>query len=172
MITVEESGMTFGPFVEKDFFHIEKSDVYQEIENNVKIVEFVLHKQKGDIGQIWLIEAKKSSPHPGNPKDWDDFLTEIMEKFDNGLCLVIALCINRHADPDFKESLRNVNLANVQFQLTLVIKGHKTEWLPPLKDALQQKLIPLCKSLNLGANPVLVLNDSMALEKGLITQFV
>lgn len=169
MITVVESGMTFGPFEAENFFHVEKSEVYCAIEQHVKMVEFFLQKQKGEIGQIWLIEAKQSSPRPGNPIVWNDFLIELMEKFDNGLCLLIALCLHRHTDPNFNESMRNIDLANVQIHLTLVVKGHKTEWLPPLKDALQQKLIPLCKSLNLGANPVLVLNDSMAFKKGLIT---
>ncbi|MDO8930628.1 MAG: hypothetical protein Q7W54_16775, partial [Bacteroidota bacterium] len=75
----------------------------------------------------------------------------------------------RHSDPDFHQTISTVDLGNIPFKITLVIKGHKTEWLPPLKDALQQKLLPFCKTLNLTPNPVLVLNDQMARAKGLIT---
>lgn len=169
MITVEESGMSFGPFPKDHFFHIEKSIVYRAIQNQVKMVEFVLNKPHGVIEQIWLIEAKQSSPHPGNQEDWESYLGELKEKFENGLSLFIALCLKRHFDPDFHETLKTVDLENIPFKITLVIKNHKIEWLPPLKDALQQKLLPFCKSLNLTANPVLVLNDEMALAKGLIS---
>lgn len=169
MIKVEESGMTFGPFHEDQFFHIEKSVIYGEIQNQVKMVEFVLLKQNRDFGQIWLVEAKQSSPHPGNLEDWEAYLGELKEKFENGLCLFIALCLKRHIDQDFHEPMRTVNLKKIQFKITLVIKDHKIEWLPPLKDAIQQKLLPFCRSFNLKFNPVLVLNDQMAREKGLIT---
>ena len=169
MITVEESGMTFGPFPKDHFFHIEKSMVYRQIQNQIKMVEFILLKQHGDYGQIWLVEAKQSSPHPGNLEDWELYLGELKEKFENGLGLFIALCLKRHTDPDFNQPMRTVDLKNISFKITLVIKDHKSEWLAPLKDAIQQKLLPLCKSFNLTFNPVLVLNDQMALEKGLIT---
>jgi len=55
------------------------------------MVEFVLLKQNGEFGQIWLVEAKQSSPHPGNLEDWEAYLSELKEKFENGLCLFIAL---------------------------------------------------------------------------------
>jgi len=168
MITVQESGMTFGPFSENHFFHIEKSSVYFEIQNQVKMVEFIWYKQDESSSQIWLVEAKQSSPHPGNREDWENYLGELKEKFENGLNLFIALCLRRHTDPDFHETIRAIDLGNIPFKITLVIKDHKSEWLPPLKDALQQMLLPLCKTLNLINNPVMVLNDQMALTKGLI----
>lgn len=68
VINFIESGMTFGPFEEENFFHIEKSEVYRQIESQVKIVEFVLLKQTGTNSQIWLVEAKQSSPHPKEPR--------------------------------------------------------------------------------------------------------
>ncbi len=169
MVTVVESGMTFGPFHEDQFFYIEKCIVYRAIQDQVKMVEFVLHKPNGVDGQIWLIEAKQSSPQPKNQADWEFYLGELKEKFENGLSLFLALCLNRYSDPDFHEAIRTVDMGNIQFKITLVIKGHKIEWLPPLKDALQQRLLPLCKSLNLTPNPVLVVNDEMARAKGLIT---
>ncbi len=168
MIIVEESGMSFGPFHEDHFFHIEKSIVYRAIQDQVKMVEFVLKKPNGVGEQIWLIEAKQSSPHPTNQEDWELYLGELKEKFENGLSLFIALCLNRHSDPDFHGTIRTVDLGSIPFKIILVIKGHRIEWIPPLKDALQQRLLPFCKSLNLTNDPVLVLNDEMALSKGLI----
>jgi hypothetical protein len=169
MITVEESGMTFGPFSKNHFFHIEKSSVYLEIQNHVKMIEFIWHKHDESGGQIWLVEAKKSSPHPGNRDDWENYLGELKEKFENGLSLFIALCLKRHTDSELHETIRAIDLEYIPFKLTLVLKGYKSEWVPPLKDALQQKLLPMCKSLNLILNPILVLNDEMALTIGLIT---
>jgi len=169
MVTLVESGMTFGPFLEDHFFHIEKSSVYRAIQDQVKMVEFVLNKPDGVGSQIWLIEAKQSSPQPGNQEDWENYLGELKEKFENGVNLFIALCLNRHIDSDLHEAIRGVDLGIIPFKITLVIKGHKSEWLPPLKDALQQMLLPMCKSLNLIRNPVLVLNDEMALTIGLIS---
>lgn len=133
------------------------------------MIEFVFLNQIGDGGQIWLVEAKQSSPHPGNLEDWNNYIGELKEKFENGLCLFIALCLKRYVDPNLSETMRTVNLTNIPFKITLVIKDHKLEWLPPLKDALQQKLLPFCRSFNLTFNPVLVLNDQMARQKGLIS---
>jgi hypothetical protein len=77
--------------------------------------------------------------------------------------------LKRHTDPELRETIRAIDLEFIQFKLTLVIKDYKSEWLPPLKDALQQKLLPMCKSLYIILNPVMVLNDEMALTIGLIT---
>jgi hypothetical protein len=139
------------------------------LKSKVKMVEFILNKQNRGGDQIWLIEAKQSAPRQENKDDWANYLGELKEKFENGLSLFIALCLKRHTDPEFRELLKGVDLENIPFKLTLVIKGHKSDWLPPLKDALQQKLLPMCKTLNIRQYPVLVLNDEMALENGLIT---
>ncbi len=168
MITILESEMTFGPFDEERFFHIESSDVYQSIIENVKMVEFILSKSIGNNHEIWLIEAKQSSPHPQTQPNWNDFIIELIEKFTNGLNVFIALCTDRHFDENFPNTLKSTNLSTAKFRIILVVRNHKMDWLPPLKDSLQQKLMPLCKSLNLGANPVIVLNEDIARNKNLI----
>ena len=59
MITINESGMTFGPFEESCVFKIESSQLYQNVQKNeVKTVEFVLKES----GQQSIVEAKSSSP--------------------------------------------------------------------------------------------------------------
>jgi len=171
MISIDESEMTFGPFDEEFFFHIERSEVYIGIAENVKMVEFITYKQQPvGIHRIMLVEAKQSSPHPANINDWDVYITDLKEKFENGLCLFIALCLKRHVDPEFPDSMQHIDLSTNQFLLTLVIKGHRPDWLAPLRDALKLKLLPLQKTLNLGPNPVMVLNDELAATMGLISK--
>lgn len=104
MISIEESEMTFGPFDEEFFFHIEKSEVFHGITEHVKMVEFIINKEPEGINQIILIEAKQSSPHPANLNDWDAYLTDLKEKFENGLHLFIALYLRRYHDPDFPDA--------------------------------------------------------------------
>ena len=41
MITISESGMTFGPFPDDHCFEIEKCPTYKRIKSGVKIAEFV-----------------------------------------------------------------------------------------------------------------------------------
>lgn len=168
MISIVESGMTFGPFKKECFFHIEKCRSYSEISEYVKMVEFVLCQQTKETHQVMLVEAKQSSPQPANEEDWNVYITELQEKFENGMNLFLSLFLKRYTDPDFPDSMQNINLSTNRFLIALVIKGHKPEWLAPLKDALNQKLRPLQKTLNLGPNPVLVLNDPLDIKIGMI----
>jgi len=80
MMTIVESGMTFGPFNPEDVFHIENSETFRKLEN-VKTVEFVLCKQKANNNELWLVEAKQSSPMPGNNVSFKDYIEEIEQKF-------------------------------------------------------------------------------------------
>ncbi len=170
MISIVESGMTFGPFKKEHFFHIEKSKGYIKISEYVKMVEFIIYQQINGIHQIMFVEAKQSSPNPKNEEDWDVYINELQEKFENGMNLFLSLFLKRYIDPDFPASMQNMNLSNNRFLITLVIKGHKSEWLAPLKDALNQKMRPFQKTLNLGPNPVMVLNDPGDIKIGKICE--
>ena len=65
-VTVQESGMTFGPFDASCLFEVEKSTGYRRIQNDVRMVEFLWLKKMGKRRpQIWAVEAKKSTPRPG-----------------------------------------------------------------------------------------------------------
>ena len=55
-----------------------------------------------------------------------------------------------------------------RFCFILIIKGHQEAWLPPLQDALKKALKPLTKIWNLPPTAVVVLNDTLAQERGLI----
>ena len=64
--------------------------------------------------------------------------------------------------------LQNTDMGNLNFKLILVINGHPEAWLPPIKDALYQKLKSFCKIWNLSSDPVIVLNDKWARKFQLI----
>ena len=164
-----ESGMTFGPYPEGHCFYIEKSETYQKINEGVKIVEFLLLRSQ-DKCIVWIVEAKKSSAHPENKSDFDEFILEIKQKFTNALTLTVATCLKRHSTwGELPNSFQTLDLKKVDFRLILVIKGHPQAWLPPLQDALKKALKPTIKTWNLSATSVVVLNEAMAKSQGLIS---
>lgn len=63
-----ESGMTFGPYSDDEFFYIEKSKMLKKCQG-IKTVEFIFHPKKS---LLYFVEAKSSSP-----KDAEDFAREI-----------------------------------------------------------------------------------------------
>lgn len=164
-----ESGMTFGPYPEGDCFYIEKSATYQKIKQGVKIAEFLLlHSQDDSI--VWIVEAKQSSPRPETQPNFDEFLLEIQEKLTNALTLTVATCLKRHSTwGELPNSFQTLDLKKASFRLILVIKGHQEKWLPPLKEALEKALKPTIKTWNLSAPSVVVLNDTMARARKLIS---
>jgi hypothetical protein len=164
-----ESGMKFGPYPEGDCFYIEKSATYQKINEGVKIAEFLL-LHSPDNSKVWIVEAKQSSPRPETKSDWDDFILQIQEKLTNALTLTVATCLKRHSTwGELPNSFQTLDLQKVDFRLILVIKGHQEGWLGPLNDALKKALHPTIKTWNLSATSVVVLNDTMAREQGLIS---
>ena len=166
-----ESGMTFGPFPDGSCFPIEQSASYKAIESGVKMAEFLLLRQTGDISPvIWVVEAKSSTPKPQTQPDFNDFIEEIRHKLSNALSLGLAACLGRHpaAWAELPDSFKNLDLANVSFRLVLVINGHRADWLPPLNDALTTALHPVVKTWALPPTAVTVINDDLARDHGLI----
>ena len=41
-VRIQESGMTFGPFPEDQFFHIERSAIYKRLQTGLKMAEFLV----------------------------------------------------------------------------------------------------------------------------------
>ena len=165
-----ESAMSFGPYPEGHCFYIEKSNIYKNLGHGVKIVEFVLLRQKSQSLKVCLVEAKSSAPRPENKLDFDNYICEIKEKLVNALTLVIASCLKRHksAETELPELFKMLDLKNSDFQLILIINGHSESWLPPLLDALKIALHPTVKTWGLSAKAVAVINDKMAVELGLV----
>lgn len=166
-ITINESGITFGPYAESVCFQIEKSPIYTHLGKDVKMVEFVLNRLTAGGEQVFcLVEAKQSSPKPDNLTDFSTFISEISEKMIHGISLLLAILLNRHGSSEeiLPESMRSVDLSRCKARYILVINGHKEEWLPPIQDALRKSLRSMDTTWNFGPNTVVVLNDEKAAE--------
>lgn len=170
MPPIEESGMIFGPYPAHDCFYIEKSGVYQSIQNGVKMAEFALLRARADNPSVvWIVEAKSSSPKAGKP-DFDEYIEEIRAKFVNAITLIVATCLGRHpqAGADLPQQFQSLDLAQAGFRLILVINGAKAEWLPPLQDALNKAMLATAKAWALAPTAVAVMNETGAMRHELI----
>jgi hypothetical protein len=169
---IVESQMTFGPYKAGRCFHIEKSALHQNIEQDVKIAEFLLLRpSKHEAPAIWIVEAKSSSPRPtGAAFRFEEFIKEICEKMINAFSLTLAARLGRHgsAFDELPEPIRTIDLSYVRFRFVLVINKHQPAWLPPLQDALNKSLRAHVKTWALGPSAVAVLNDESAQLHGLI----
>jgi len=170
MITISESGMTFGPFEENHCFKVEKCEAYDRIKDRVKIAEFVWLRDDLAPPTIWIVEAKSSSPRPESPQPFDDFIAEIREKLLNALSMVLSACLKRpeSAYTELSVPFRGITLSALDARLILVIHGHQADWLPPLKDALSKALHATVKVWGLAPSAVIVLNDDLARRHNLI----
>lgn len=167
---ITESGMAFGPYPEGSFFYIEKSTMYQRVQDSVPIAEFLLlrHSKKGPV--IWVVEAKTSSPHSKNETDFDKYIASVSQKLINALSLGLAACLKRHqaAYAELPQKFQKLDLAVLDFRLVLVVKKCKTEWIPPLKEALDKSLRATVKTWALSPTAVVVFNEELAQEKQLV----
>ena len=169
-----ESGMTFGPYPDGYCFYIEQSETLKQLNKHAKkdegvlIAELLLLRIGNAKNTIWIIEAKSSSPKPDNAVKFDEYITEIKEKLTNSLILSVAMYLKRHSEK-LPTSFKSLDLGKTDFRLTLVIKNHQEAWLQPIQDALRIALSPLAKTWALSANSVIVINDAIAQEHGLIS---
>lgn len=168
MMTIKESGMTFGSFVDENCFWIENSALYNKLQARVKIAEFLLLKPVQN--SLLVVEAKSSSPNPANGESgyrFNEYITEIADKLLNALTLGVALCLQRHEDSEneLPGSFKNLAFDTIKIKLILVIQDHRIEWLSPVNDALKRKLTASIKTWPLD---VIVLNESLAQKYGLL----
>lgn len=165
MYTTIESKMVFGPFEEADVFEIEKSNVNQMIGEHIRTVEFVISREEN---QILFIEAKSSSPQERTSKErYDEFITEIVEKFVQSFEIYHTLRYNRyHTDKGMGKNLKQQEWDKVEIKFVLVIHGHEKEWLAPLREALIRNMSAYLK---IWKSAVGVLNDEMAKRYNLIS---
>lgn len=164
--TFVESNMTFGPYPEGHCFRIEKSEVYTDLQQDIKIAEFILFRPENEekAPAICIVEAKSSTPRPETQPNFDDFITEIRDKFINAFSIGLSCCLKRHkkSDKELPEPFKNLYLSQVEVQFFLIINGHKDEWLPPIKDELHKSLRVMIKTWALSSKSVLVLNNELA----------
>ena len=85
------------------------------------MAEFLLLRSQ----KLWIIEAKSSTPRPETQPNFDTFIEEVREKLSNALSLGLALCLKRHQYEKLPKAFQELNLANVEFRLILVVNGHQ-----------------------------------------------
>ncbi|OUM97404.1 MAG: hypothetical protein A9Z00_10090 [Thermobacillus sp. ZCTH02-B1] len=170
-IIITESGMEFGPFKAEQVFHIEQSEIYAKLIKSFRIAEFLLIQKEHN--RLLIVEAKSSSPHPGNSKEkFREFISNVAEKMIHAWQLTISLLMRRHGQfhdelpAEFREL---ANYASLDIVFMLIIRGHKKEWLVNVKDALDQHLRHVRKIWNAR---VIVYNDEQALSKGLVKKII
>lgn len=161
-----ESGMTFGPFRDWEVFLIEKSKLLQRC-NSAKTVEFIYRKSNT---MLYFVEAKSSSAvlRPGNEENYEEFLSEIVCKFEDSFGLLVAALAGRRDDHgQISDAIKDMEYEKVNFKFFLIIKGHEKTWLSPLQLELEKRLKHF---LSIWNSKVIVLNDEFALEQGLISE--
>lgn len=160
MITIIESSMTFGPFPETKVYQIEKSNAYEEIKDGVKVVEFIYTRSPE---KLLFVEAKSSSPRPGG-EEFDTYIKEITEKFTYSFNLWMTLKLGRRKD-DVPIEIIDGDAEKQKYRFILVINGHETEWLPPVKAALERRMKA---EIKIWDHEIIVLNEVRAKKWGLI----
>lgn len=162
---IEESGMTFGEFDELDIFQVEN---FTGMIVGSKAVEFVWKKNQRNI--IVFVEAKSSISKPNNKPDFDNNINEIYRKFLDSLLVLFSIHCDRNIEIKENISTRfhNIDWKNMKIYFHLVVKDFKQEWLPPISDALRKNCKHFLNIFKIPVEHMAVINESMAIEKGLV----
>ncbi len=172
MVTIRESGMSFGPFESEDCLQLEASPLYARIQQGTKMAEFALRRVNSEADELWIIEAKQSVPNVDpNPGNFNDFIEEIRDKLINGLHVVFAIWLKRHstADTGVSAVFQAMGINQPAVRCILVIRGVPNDKLPPIQDAIQKSMRVTCRTLGLSPADVLAINDEKARTWRLIT---
>lgn len=164
-----ESNMKFSLQDDRSFM-IEKSEIMRDY-SSIKVCEvFSLIDDK-----LVLIEAKSSSPQPGNKDEFDKYIAEIGQKFIDTLLMYNAIILKRHAREYSNELPRYIleqDISRIRYAMCLIVHGNETEWMPPIQDALRNYLRHVLNAWNIPDRNVYALNHDDAQAKGLIIQYL
>lgn len=164
---IDESGVTFGPFENKDIFRIEDITCFVP---NAKAVEFVWIRNHKSL--IVFVEAKSSFSKPENQGDFVKNLSDIYQKFIDSLFILLSIHCSR--DQKVKErrpsEFDNIDWSTVKIHFRLVIPNFKKEWLPPISDALRTYCKHALGAFHIPLINLSVLNKELAIEQGLIAE--
>ncbi|WP_065260157.1 hypothetical protein [Pseudomonas bananamidigenes] len=166
-ISIQESGMNFGPYSQDKCFPIETSPLFTRLGKGLKVSEFVLLRNAPDNTQAaWFIEAKSSAP-----QEHAIYVEEIRQKFTNSVQLTFAACLKRHEDTEdlLPLEFRKLNLGKCSVKCVLVIRNFRKEWIAPLQESLNREMRTLIKTMGFSPASVVVINDEKARELNLIT---
>jgi hypothetical protein len=165
-ISIEESGMIFGPFSKEKVFPIETSPLFTNLGKGLKVSEFVLLRDFPNKPQeAWFIEAKSSAP-----KEHADYVEEIRQKFTNSIQLTFAACLKRHPQTDehLPAGFVNLDLESCSFKCILVIHNFPKDWMDGVQKSLVKAMSSLAKTMGFKPGSITVINDEMARARNLI----
>ena len=164
-----ESFMKFS-FRDEDIFRIEEDELVKAAEG-VKACECVVLISEN----IALIEAKSSSPRIDNEVKFQEFISDIRQKFEDSLQLFNDIKSKVRGEAAFMRlpvNLRNVQVSVDAYKIYLIIHGHHLDWLSGLTDALRKEMMDVVKAWNLRDSNVKVYNEETALENNLIVAYI
>lgn len=162
---LEESGMRI-PYEEESSYFIEKSPLVTKLQG-VKIVEFI---QAQGTRKVVLLEAKTTAPCQDKHEDYNEYLTEIRQKFQNSISLLNAAKLKRRANiyEELPQALKDIDYTGTHYWLFLVVKHSKEDWIVNLNSDLHRQLHPFLKCWNIPDANFVVVNEGMARSKGLV----
>lgn len=169
MTTIEESGMTFGPFDTEACYQIEHSNGHRSLGEGFKMVEFTYFDEPS--AKLWLVEAKSSIPNPKtDATEYETYFDNLFEKFENALLLhgTSALGRNQVCCAELPIKMQGMPWPALQIQLRLVIPDVPNHFLPQLTDKLQTHLKKLLAVWRHDLMDIKVINADFARREGLI----
>jgi septum formation topological specificity factor MinE len=164
-----ESFMKFS-FDDDSLFRIEKDEAVQSRPGR-KVCECVVYLNP----HIAFIEAKASSPRSTNQDAFQIFIEEIKQKFEDSIQLFADIRTKALGEDAFQRlplRLRQATDDRQAYRIYLIIHGHREDWLSELLDTLREALRDVVKRWQMRDSNVKVLNETMAMEMGIITDFI
>lgn len=164
-----ESFMKFS-FSDDDIFRIEEDELVTAAEG-IKACECVVLISEN----VALIEAKSSTPRPDNEEKFQEFISDIRQKFADSLQLFSDIKSKKKGEEAFLRlpvNLQSTQVPTDAYKIYLIIHGHKLDWLSGLTDALRQEMKEVVKAWNLRDSNVKVFNEETALENQLIVAYI
>lgn len=170
IVTIEESGMIFGPFEQSEVYNIEKSESYNKLGEGIKSVEFIhLKENKG----LLFVEAKTTCPNPSNQyntedmnRKYEEYFDDISNKFVDSFNIFLTMYSKRmDKDVSFGGSLTDINeFKEIPIKFVLVVRKADEMWLQGPKMEFEKRLIKYRKIWKID---IVVLNDVLARKQGL-----
>ena len=95
------------------------------------------------------------------------FNSEIADKFIHSFDLYLSALLERHLPQRITGRFAAQDHGKERYKFVLVIHGHRIEWLPPLKAALEKKIMFHRK---IWKSDVILMNESIAQEYKLVKE--
>lgn len=157
-------------FLDDDIFRIEEDELVQSTDG-IKACECVVLISEN----VALIEAKSSAPRIDNEEKFQQFISDIRQKFADSLQLFSDIKNKNRGEGAFQRlpiNLQNTQILTDAYKIYLIIHGHRLDWLLGLIDALRVALQEEVKKWNLRDSNIKVYNEQTALENHLIVAYI